>query len=233
MLILEIVSFIATIILGVLWIKFPNYNWEPWIVLCGAVTLAADLIRRVTNERHSKASSVIIPPQNARTLSQEAKWLKSNIHEAKLSESLPRALQFSKSIDNKKLERWIRLELYGYNKDGGMTDNDFVPEYRAVTGRWVDQFNQMLDITHYSGDISIVNEYRFRYGVAKLEDLASRHDMQNIADEHFINLLREHMGVEVIRFCFSPVEIRGVLDTIRNKLAEMVLDCLSSEKASL
>ena len=110
-----------------------------------------------------------------------------------------------------------------------MTDDDVVPEYRAVTGRWMDQFDRMMDFSHQP-DLSIVNEYRFRFGVAKLEELASKQEMQNIADQNWINLMREHMGVKVIRFCFSPIEVRGVLDTIRNKLAEMVLDCLSDAK---
>ena len=110
-----------------------------------------------------------------------------------------------------------------------MTDADVVPEYRAVTGRWMDRFDRMLDLSHYP-DMSIVNEYRFRFGVAKLEELAAKQEMQNIADDQLIGLFREHMGVEVIRFCFSPIEVRGVLDTIRNRLAEMVLDALSQRE---
>ena len=166
------------------------------------------------------------PGQTTETGDKLANWLHDNVHSAQLSESLPKALQYAKRIGNGALERWVRMELYGYTKDGGMTDDDVVPEYRAVTGRWMDRFNNMLDISHYP-DLSIVNEYRFRIAIAKLEELASKQQMQNIADDHMINLLREKMGVDVIRFCFSPIEVRGVLDTIRNRLAEMVLDSLS------
>lgn len=157
-------------------------------------------------------------------------WLEGNVHTAKLTDSLPRALQFSKRIGDKSLESWIRLELYGYDKEGGMTDDDEVPEYRAVTGRWIDNHDRVLDLSDYP-DLSIINMYRFRFGVAKLEELATRQEMQNIADDQFIQLLREHMHVHVIRFCFSPVELRGVLHSIRNRLAELVLDCIEAIKA--
>lgn len=227
---LEIIAVIATVALGVLWILIPDRNWEPWIALCGTTTVVAELLRRFGPKRHADSSSVAPSAfLTAKPRDEAAEWLERNVHSARLSESLPRALQFAKRTGNGPLERWCRLELYGYDKDGGMTDADVVPEYRAVTGRWMDRFDRMLDLSHYP-DMSIVNEYRFRFGVAKLEELAAKQEMQNIADDQLIGLFREHMGVEVIRFCFSPIEVRGVLDTIRNRLAEMVLDALSQRE---
>jgi hypothetical protein len=35
-------------------------------------------------------------------------------------------------------------------------------------------------------------------------------------------MLRQHLHVEVVRFCFSPIEVAGVLDRIRNHLLERV-----------
>jgi len=156
----------------------------------------------------------------------ETTWLRDNIHTANLRESLPRALQFAKSAGLSDLERWVRLELYGYKRDGGMTDEDVVPEYRTVTGRWMDEYDRMLDISH-DPDLAFINQYRFRFGVGELEPLAACEEMQNLADEHLINVLRKEMGVRVVRFCFSPIELRGVLNHIRNRLAEMVLDAIN------
>ena len=119
----------------------------------------------------------------------------------------------------------MRLELYGYSREGGMTEEDVVPEYRAVAGRWIDRFGHILDLSDYP-DLAVVNEYRFRFGAAQLEELAARQDMQNITDDACISALRA-VGIEVVRFCFSPIEVRGVLDVIRNKLAEKVSDVLS------
>ena len=226
----EIIAFITAVTLGVLWIVLPDRNWEPWIVLCGSITVLAEIIRRFAPKRQRESNSTSIPsPHHTKKRDPNAMWLENNAHTADLRESLPRALRFAKQIRNPELERWIRIELYGYTKDGGMTNDDVVPEYRAVTGRWMDQYNNMLDTSH-NPDLSFVNEYRFRFGVPKLEELASKQKMQNIADDRHINLIRENMGVQVTRFCFSPVEVRGVLDTIRNKLAEMVLDCIADAK---
>ncbi len=151
-------------------------------------------------------------------------WLRENVQTAKLSESLPKVVRFAKQIENKELERWARLELFGYSSEGGMTESDTVPEYRSIPGRWMDQWDKMLDLSHYPEVAQTVNEHRARFGVAKLEELAKKTEMQNIADEQVINLLRQHFGIEVIRFCFNPVEVRGVLANIRYRLAEKVLD---------
>ncbi|MBU4427078.1 MAG: hypothetical protein KKB35_10135, partial [Proteobacteria bacterium] len=97
-----------------------------------------------------------------------------------------------------------------------MTEQDIVPEYREITGRYMDSYNRMLQIP------SDLNGYRFRYGVRQLEDLAKKEKMQNSRDEGFIELLRRELNVDAFRFCFSPTEIVGVLDRIRNRLLEKV-----------
>jgi hypothetical protein len=149
MLALEIIAFIAAVVFGIFWIVVPDRNWEPWIVLCGSVTVLGELIRRFSLKRVSESTSMpIASPHRPTPRDPNAIWLESNLHTANLSESLPRALQFAKRVGSTDLERWIRLELYGYNPDGGMTDDDFVPEYRAVTGRWMDRYDNMLDISH-------------------------------------------------------------------------------------
>ena len=70
--------------------------------------------------------------------------------------------------------------------------------------------------------MDFVNTYRFRYGVRMLEEFSLKTAMQNIRDEEMIELVRKHFKVDVFRFCFNPVELVGVLDSIRNRLLEKV-----------
>ncbi|MBI3464954.1 MAG: hypothetical protein HY000_18145 [Planctomycetes bacterium] len=136
-----------------------------------------------------------------------------------LSVVLPDAIEFAKRIGDREFERWCRLELYGYGAQGGMQETDTVPDYRAVTGRWIDGSGRVLDLSAYD-DLSIVNRYRFRSGVKMLEELAKRTEMQNLADDSFRQLLRQHVGFDAARFCFNPVELVTALDLIKNMLAE-------------
>ncbi len=122
------------------------------------------------------------------------------------------------------------MELYGYSEEGGMTEQDTVPEYRAVSGRYMDQYNRMLQID--DPELGFVNTYRFRYSVRILEDLAQKTDMQNIRDDDIIQILRKHLKVDVFRFCFSPVEINGILDNIRNRLMEKIRQNVQSKELS-
>jgi hypothetical protein len=215
-LVLEIVAAVATIVLALLLINGLSVpDWEAWILLCGGVAVAAELCRRYLPKTESQAST--------------ATWLEKNVQTAKLSESLPHARQFAKRTGNAELERWACLELRGYNKEGGRTDDDVVPEYRAVTGRWMNQFGQEVNTSH-DPEFAFINVYRLPFGVAKLEALASRKQMQSVANDHLRNILREQLNVEVTRFVYSPIEVVGILDAIRNELAEKVLGCLSNDK---
>ncbi len=101
-----------------------------------------------------------------------------------------------------------------------MTEGDVVPEYREVTGRYMDKYNRMLEIQ--DPDLYFVNGYRFRVGVRQLEELARKDKMQNIRDEDIIELMRRELNVEISQFCFSPIEVVGLLDHIRNRLLEKI-----------
>ena len=199
--------------------RFPTQLLHAWKVIAES---------RVS---HSIESNSSLPTQDANASETIEKWLAANVHSAKLSESLPRALQLAKQIQNQSLEKWIRLELYGYNSDGGMTDADEVPEYRGVTGRWLNAQGQILDFSNYP-DLSIINHYRFRFGVARLEQLAEREQMQNVVDDQFILILREQMGISAVCFSFSPVEMRGVIGHMRNLLTEKIHDALAVKQGS-
>ncbi len=83
----------------------------------------------------------------------------------------------------------------------------------------MDRYDRMLKV---DDPYAFLNTYRFRYGVGKLEEIAKKNGMQNIRDENITELIREHLKVDVFRFCFSPVEIVGVLHSIRNQLLERI-----------
>ena len=221
MILFDILALILTTIIGIAWLMLPNKNWEPWLVLCGAGVAAVDLTRRLQDRKNKLSGGISTRYDVATSKDKLREWLDSNVYTAKLSESLPRALQFAKRIGDRELEHWVRLELYGYTKDSGMTEGDTVPAYRAVTGRWLDEFGRILDLSQYP-ELAIVNEYRFRFSIAKLEELAGKSEVVHLADDHCRNLIRTHMNVEVVQFAFSPVEIRGALDAVRNMLVEKI-----------
>lgn len=218
LIIVEIIAAIVTSWLAFMWILNPSGNYEPWTVLCGVVALGSEIFRRARTRPKSETKH---------TSKQEdlIRWIQDYGTEKPLSQILPRALELSKLLGDQDLEHWIRMELFGYNQEGGMTEQDTVPEYREITGRHMDGYNRVLQLP---SRLHFVNGYRFRYGVRQLEELANKEGMQNIRDEETIELLRQELDVDVCRFCFSPTEIVGVLDRIRNLLLEKV-NCIELE----
>ena len=102
-----------------------------------------------------------------------------------------------------------------------MTESDNVPEYRSVVGRWADIYDNFLDVSNQP-ELSIVNEFRLRFGIPMLEELSAKKEFQNIKDDATINILRQHLSVEVVRFCFNPLEVRSMLQNIKSRLAEKI-----------
>lgn len=212
LIILEIISAVVTAGLAVMWVRDPSGNYEPWTVICGVVLVGSEIYRRVQTGSEGGPKPLSKQEELIRLIQV---W---GLEEP-LSKVLPLALQLSQILGSLDLEHWVRLELFGYTQEGGMTEQDTVPEYREITGFYMDRHNQML---HVPPDLDFVNGYRFRYGVRQLEELAKKEKMQNIRDEGRIELLRRELDVDVYRFCFSPTEIVGVLDRIRNHLIEKV-----------
>jgi hypothetical protein len=211
----------VTAFLAVLWVLDPAGNYEPWTVISGSVCTGIEIYRRIRSRGQSESVPPTGPKPKRKSKAEEIiDWIQKYGTEKPLSQVLPRALQLAQLIRGRDLEHWVRMELYGYNREGGMTEQDAVPEYRAVTGRYLDQYNRILHID--DPELGFVNSYRFRYGVRILEELAQKTDMQNIRDEDMIQILRQHLNVDIFRFCFSPVELTGVLDYIRNRLLEKV-----------
>ncbi|MEM9598374.1 MAG: hypothetical protein AAGD06_29180 [Acidobacteriota bacterium] len=222
MILIEVAAFLAVIVLAGLWIYLPEFNWEPWIALCGSIAIGTDLYRRFARRRVDMTS---VPDADS-----DLSWLLQKAESIPLSESLPRALRYAKRTGNTELEKWSRLELYGYHEHGGVGDygecDVEVPRYRTAAGRWYNQYDQRLDISDQP-DLSFINEYRFRSGVAELEELGGREEMQNLADDDLAGLLKMELGVQVTRFCFNPIDIRRMLNVIRNQLLERLSDSAS------
>ncbi len=89
----------------------------------------------------------------------------------------------------------------------------------------MDDCDHPFDASQHEG-LSIVNDFRLRFGVKTLEELARKTEMQNIAHEGAILTLRQYAGFNAVRFCFSPVSVVSVIDAIKNNLEEKVSDTL-------
>ena len=209
---IEIIAAIVTAVLAVFWVCDPSGNYEPWTVICGVVFAITEIYRQTRTPSETESESLSKPEELIR-------WIEFHGHEKPLSQVLPHALQLSQLLNLSDLEHWVKMELLGYTQEGGMTEQDIVPEYREITGRYMDSYNRMLKVLP---EHDFVNGYRFRFGVRQLEELAKKEKMQNIRDEDNIEILRREFNVDVCRFCFSPHEIVGVLDRIRNHLIEKV-----------
>lgn len=216
LLLIELLVLVITGVLALLWLVYPASNWEPWTLVCGIIVALMEIVRR-----YRKPNGESYLPERDSSSPAFSQQLLIQIREKPLSVVLPIALDFAQHIGNREFERWIRLELYGYNEQGGMRDADVVPEYRGVTGRWLDQYGNILDLSDYP-DLGMVNTYRLRFGARKLEELAARNQMQSLVDDSCAGLFRKYMQLEIVRFSFSPVEVIGILDTIRNLLAAKV-----------
>ncbi|MBC7819915.1 MAG: hypothetical protein IAG10_23780 [Planctomycetaceae bacterium] len=236
--VIEVIAWIATAVLAILWIRDSAGNYEPWTLVCGLSAAAVEMFRRWSGhdvaQPHSHRVNEARQPHIARVNVDAAlqpiqkksrpqellDWLSDNSSEKPLSKLLPRALEFAQVTNDSEFEHWVRLELYGWTKEGGVADSDVVPEYREVVGRYLDQSGRMLDFSKQ--EAGFMNSYRLRHGVRQLEELAKRMDMIQIRDEIFVSLIREHLQAEVSLFTFSPTEIVAVLDRARNRLIEKV-----------
>ena len=162
--IFEIIAAILTAVLAAMWIFDPSGSYEPWIVICSVVFIGTEIYRRKFPQDENTHKSLSKPE----VLIQ---WIQSQGLKKPLSQVLPKTLQLSQLLDLQDLEHWSRMELYGYNQEGGMTEQDIVPEYREVNGRYMDIYDRMLQVP---SNIDFVNGYRFRYGVRQLEELAQK-----------------------------------------------------------
>ena len=139
-----------------------------------------------------------------------------------LSKILPSVVILSKQLNDTELEKWVALELIGYNKGNkAVTDEVVVPEYRTVPGQYHDIYNRPLIIQ--DPKLGFINEYRLRDSVSILEKLSQSDKLLSIQDTIFTELIKENLGVEVHSFTFSSTSIIGILDAIRTNLINKLM----------
>jgi len=140
-------------------------------------------------------------------------WLRKNGLKEPVSHVLQHLLRLAQLVGNKHVEHWAQMELFGYDREGGMTKDDVVPEYRAVVGQYYDVFERPL---HFPPEMHFVNSYRFRLGVGMLEELAKGPVSHDMRDPVLIEMLEKEINVKISRFSFATVGLSGVLSMIRN-----------------
>jgi hypothetical protein len=146
-----------------------------------------------------------------------------------LSQSLPVALRIAASIADEELTSWIKLELMGYLADNPeMKEDTIVPEYRAVPGLWYDDFGRVLALD--DPDLSFINEFRLRHGVAELEGVAAGTNPLVIRPAEFSEIIRNNLNVEVSVFKFRPSSVSQVLTNIKVRLIDRL--AIQREKIS-
>ena len=150
-----------------LWYRADGGNEAFYAATSTTIVAVLSLIGRIVQyffDRPANEESEAGPPkENANSL---LAWLLRCVPSKDLSRTLPKALRLAKLLGDKDLERCVRCELNGYLKPH-MNDADVVPEYRTVTGRYMDIYGRPLMID--DPNLSFVNEDRLRLGVRELE----------------------------------------------------------------
>jgi hypothetical protein len=106
---LEIIAFLATTVLAILWVRDPGGNYEPWTVICGVLFTGIELYRRFPTRSEGGSKRVSKPEELAH-------WIQKHGVEKPLSQVLPCALQLAQLLGDHDLEHWVRMELYGYTQ---------------------------------------------------------------------------------------------------------------------
>jgi hypothetical protein len=141
--------------------------------------------------------------------------LLENAHKLPLSATLPNVLRLAESTGEGELATWIRLELLGYSASNPvMTEQTEIPEYRTVGGSWFDAYGQCLVL---EPSLGFINEIRLQPGVTELESFVGPTGTIAIQIPGRSDIIRQHLGVEVTTFRFSPKAIPQVLATSRPK----------------
>lgn len=151
---------------------------------------------------------------------------------APLSQTMPIALRLARELKQTDFEKWLRLEIGGYfNTNSALTNDVKVPEYRNVAGQHLDKYGRPIAV---SSKLQFVNSVPLRNGIDELEKLASGTEMLTVQNPVSIEFFRETFNVEVFAFHFSPLEISGVLGSIKLKLNDWLYDIrnLSPELSS-
>jgi hypothetical protein len=144
-----------------------------------------------------------------------------DIEEHSLDRSLPVALRIARAIADEEAATWIRLELMGYLAGNpAMSYDTVVPEYRAVPGRWRDDYGRPLVLD--DPNFKFIEEFRLRQGVAELKGLATAKGPLSVRPLEFSELIRKELDVEVSVFQFHPASVNQVLANIKLQLLDQL-----------
>jgi hypothetical protein len=168
-----------------------------------------------------------------RTGSNAVEALLTTIEQQPLSRSLVTVLRTAGEIGDDGFAAWVKLELMGYlSGNAAMTKDVIVPEYRAVSGLWYDDFGRPLVIDDPTLDF--VNEIRLRYGAAELEGAASATDVLSMRENKLAEIIQQNLGATVTVFRFQSASVRQVLTNIKLHLIDHVtgrrdkINCLAA-----
>ena len=208
---IEVGSLIACGYFVCKWIASKDGIYEPWFSLFGLTGVALDLIRRYAFREGEESFKD--------TVDAHVDWLLCHSIIADLSVSLPRALRLARQVGDAEFARWCLFEIHGWHK--GMREEEFVPEYRTITGRYVDDYGRLLHIS--DPELLYANTDRVRHGVAELEAFAKKTETLQIYDEQGFSLISRYFNFQPARFLVDPSSFVGVIGLIKSELYNRVL----------
>ena len=195
-------------------IRFPSDLLKTWKAI--SESRAADSLLANVPLVTNSAIAISTPTQTHR------EWITDHLYTAKLSAVIPRVLQFARETQNAELEKWSRLELFGYLLSYGMSEDEKIPDHRHVLGQWIDPYDEPCQFPVRLRDMT--RRFPMHFGVAKLESLSEGTEMKNITDKDLEQAFWENLRIEAVRFCFSPLDMKNVLTGIRQELDQMLLN---------
>jgi hypothetical protein len=138
--------------------------------------------------------------------------LKANSKKIESSEILPYLVELARDLGDNDLEKWARLEMYGYTKDNPAFDKDTeIPSYRVLEGVYS---NKSGKFAH--GAENKINEFFER--VDALEELYATKKMVRLGEDERDDLLVTYY------LTFYPDQIGDILRKIRSIIRDRLLD---------
>lgn len=151
----------------------------------------------------------------------------------KIGNLFPKAILIAKRVNQKMLEKWLKLELYGYfDTNPEMTKEDEVPKYRTVAGLYYDMYGRPLIID--DPKYSFINEGILRNGISELENLSeSKTNFIKLINPSASYLIKEHFEVDIHYFSIPVSALKNILDRIRIEILERMLSLEIEESRSM
>lgn len=208
---IEILVFLATIVLAVKWAISQEQKYEPYIVILGCVTVGIELIRRYLLNKDSQK-------EMTKNLDSKVSILNS-IYKRDLSDILLAVIGFAKKTKNIELERWAKLELHGWTEENGMFATEFIPEYRSVPILHYDQYGRPLIVRQK--DLNFINETRIRSEIREIEgEISKGYDMIYVHNSPMTQDISKSLSVDVINFGFTVSSAKSIIDKVRLSVIE-------------